>query len=132
MRNVPCMFAMVAALAMMSQVSFAADTSAPQAVTGVLIDQACAGKMMKTAHPEKAAKKHPRSCAMAPACEASGYAVIKGDKEYKLDANGNKLAKEFLANSTKKNDLMVDVEGTVNGDQIDVTSVKAASDESEK
>ena len=92
-------------------------------MTGVLIDNACGGKdEMKT---EADAAKHPMSCAKKSACAASGYQLVVGDKHYKLDDAGNTKAKEYLQNaeSTK-----VTVEGSMDGDTMKVTSIKAAED----
>lgn len=104
------------------------DAGASQKVTGILIDNACGSKMMEKDDPEAAAVKHTRACAMKKSCEESGYAVISGKELLKLDDNGNRLAKDFLAKSEKEDDLRVTVEGTVDGDKIAVTSLEAAPD----
>lgn len=100
-------------------------SAAGTSVSGVLIDQACGAKMLKKDDPEKAAAGHPKSCATKEACEKSGYAVITGKKMLKFDANGDKLAKDFLAKTDKKDDLRVTVHGTEKGDEIEVTSITA-------
>jgi len=89
------------------------------AMTGVLIDNACGAKQKD----EASAAKHPVSCAKKDACAASGYQLIVGDKHYKLDDKGNEQAKAYLASakSTK-----VTVEGTMDGDTMKATSIKAA------
>ena len=97
-------------------------------ISGVLIDQACGAKMMDKDDPEKAAAAHPKSCAIKDACAASGYAVIHGKEMIKFDDNGNKLAKDFLQQTDKTDDLRVTVKGTRDGDKIAVTSLGAASD----
>jgi hypothetical protein len=92
-------------------------------MTGVLIDNACGGKAeMKT---EADAAKHPISCAKKSACAASGYSLVVGDKHYKFDDAGNDKAKTYLENaeSTK-----VTVDGSMDGDTMKVTSIKAAED----
>jgi len=99
------------------------DMAGAHSMTGVLIDNACGSKdTMKT---EEDAAKHPISCAKKPACEASGYQLVVGDKHYKLDDKGNDEAKKYLsqADSTK-----VTVDGTMDGDMIKVTSIKAAEE----
>ena len=96
-------------------------------MTGVLIDNACGSKdSMKT---EEDAAKHPMSCAKKEACAASGYQLVVGDKHYKLDDNGNDQAKKYLenANSTK-----VTINGTMEGETIKVSSIKAAEDKNMK
>jgi hypothetical protein len=81
-------------------------------VTGYVVDNMCAG-MHGT---EDEAKNHPNACALMPACEKSGFAVVSKDKTYKLDEQGNKLAAEVLKGVKTKKGLKVEVEGTVEGD----------------
>jgi hypothetical protein len=90
-------------------------------MTGVLIDNACGAKQAN----EEAATKHPVSCAKKPACAASGYQLMVGDKHYKFDDKGNDQAKAYLekAESTK-----VVVMGTMDGEMMKVTSIKAAEE----
>jgi hypothetical protein len=131
MLKVLSVFAAMLALAFVMQFTTARaadEGGTSQKVTGILIDNACGSGMVKKDDPEAAAAKHSRSCAMKKSCEKSGYAVISGKKLLKFDDNGNKLAKDFLANSDKDNDLRVTVEGTVDGNKIAVTSLKAAPD----
>jgi len=88
-----------------------------KSVTGVLIDQACAAKMMSKDDPQAAATKHPKACCMKDACASSGFAVISGKHLYKLDADGSKMAKEYLAKDDST--TMVTVTGDVESDKID-------------
>lgn len=83
-------------------------------VTGYVVDNMCAG-MHGT---EAEAKSHPNACALMPACEKSGFAVVAGDKTYRLDEQGNKLAAEALKGAKTKKGLKVDVEGTLEGDTL--------------
>ena len=95
-------------------------------VTGYVIDNMCAGMHGS----EEEAKDHSTSCALMPSCEKSGFAVVSGDKSYKLDANGNKLAEQALKTTHTKKGLRVEVEGTLDGDTLHadkLTEVKAAS-----
>ncbi len=128
MRNILTVLAAAAILGLCGQL-VAAEAAAPatpaQSVSGVLVDQACAAGMMKTDAPEAAAKKHTKACAIKEACEQSGYAVISGKKLLKFDANGNKLAKAFLAKTDKASDIEVVVKGVEKGDEIAVTSIDA-------
>lgn len=100
--------------------AFAADSSSSEkAITGVLIDTKCAVKQMKQDKPEKAAADHPKSCTLK--CgKTAGFAVISGDKEYKFDKEGNKLAKTYLE---KHDSTKAVVHGTVEGTKIKVTSI---------
>jgi type 1 fimbria pilin len=83
-------------------------------VTGYIVDNMCA-EMHGT---EAEAKNHPNACALMPACEKSGFAVVSGDKKYKLDEQGNKLAADALKGAKTKKGLKVDVEGTLDGDTL--------------
>jgi hypothetical protein len=94
----------------------------PLKVTGYVIDQMCAGMHGS----EEEAKKHPNGCALMPACEKSGFAVVAGEKTYKLDEQGNKLAAEALKAARTKKGLKVDVEGTVEGDTLHAATLVEA------
>ena len=83
-------------------------------VTGYVIDNMCAGMHGS----EDEAKKHPNSCALMANCQKSGFAVVSGDKTYKLDEQGNKLAADVLKGAKTKRGLKVDVEGTLEGDTL--------------
>ena len=91
-------------------------------VTGYVIDNMCAA-MHGT---EEEAQKHPNGCALMESCQKSGFAVIAGEKTYKLDEQGNKLAAEALNAAKTKKGLKVDVEGTVDGDTLHVAKLEEA------
>ncbi|HEY2040517.1 MAG TPA: hypothetical protein VGG95_12675 [Edaphobacter sp.] len=66
---------------------------------------------------------HTRDCALK--CAASGFGIVTGDQHFlKFDAAGNKKITEELKASDKRDHLRVDVEGTVKGDTLQVSSVK--------
>lgn len=99
------LIAVVVALGLFSAFQFAGaaeEKAEAKEVKGVLIDNKCATGQMKKENPEQAAAKHPAACALK--CADSGYAVIIGKKQYKFDEKGNKLAKDFLAKETKKDE----------------------------
>jgi hypothetical protein len=91
-------------------------------VTGYVVDNMCA----EMHGSEAEAKNHPNACALMPACEKSGFAVVSGDKTYKLDEQGNKLAAEALKAAKAKKGLKVDVEGTLEGDTLHVAKLAEA------
>ena len=91
-------------------------------ITGYVVDNMCA-EMHGT---EDEAKNHPNACSLMPACEKSGFAVVSGDKTYKLDEQGNKLAAEALKAAKTKKGLKVNVEGTVEGDTLHATTLAEA------
>jgi PDZ domain-containing secreted protein len=90
--------------------------------TGALIDNHCGAKK-----DEAAALKHPTSCALKDTCAASGFQLVVGDKHYKLDDKGNEEAKAYLEKvSDKDAGAKVTIAGKVEGDKIDVSSIKDA------
>ena len=95
---------------------------------GVLIDNACGAKK-KT---EADAAGHTIACAKKSSCEESGYQLVSGSDHLKFDDKGNKLAKEYLAKNDKNDATKVTVEGTKDGDNLKVTSIKAADAKAEK
>ena len=113
-----------AAVALAASFALAQDgEKKPLKVTGYVIDNMCAGGLHGSA---EEAEKHPNACALMPACEKSGYAVVAGDKTYKLDEKGNKLAVEALKAAKTRKGLKVDVEGTLDGDTLHATSLVEA------
>jgi hypothetical protein len=83
-------------------------------VTGYVIDNMCAGMHGS----EDEAKEHSTHCALMERCEKSGFAVVSGDKSYKLDADSNKLVAQLLHSTKTKHGLKVEVEGTLEGDTL--------------
>jgi hypothetical protein len=66
---------------------------------------------------------HTRECALK--CAGSGFGIVTSDQHFlKFDAAGNKKITEELKSSSKKDHLRVDVDGTVKGDTLQVSSVK--------
>jgi len=91
--------------------------------TGALIDNHCGDKKAD----EAAAMKHPVSCALKESCAASGFQLVVGDKHYKLDDKGNEQAKAYLEKvSDKDSGVKVTIAGKVDGDKIEVSSIKDA------
>jgi hypothetical protein len=93
-------------------------------LTGYVIDNMCAAGMHGT---EEDAHKHPNACSLMAACEKSGFAVVAGEKTYKLDEQGNKLAAEALKAAKTKKGLKVNVEGTVEGDTLHADTLVAVN-----
>jgi hypothetical protein len=113
-------------LALAAALAYAQGEKMTVKVTGYVIDNMCAG----THSTEDEAKDHTISCALMPSCEKSGFSVVSGDKTYKLDDHGNKLAEQTLKTTHTKKGLKVEVEGTLDGDTLHadkLTEVKAAS-----
>ena len=93
-------------------------------VSGYIIDNMCS----EMHGSEEEAKSHPNACALMEACEKSGFAVVAGDKKYKLDDAGNKLAAEALKGAKQKKGLKVDVEGTLEGETLHTDKLEVAKE----
>ena len=102
----------------------AADDAKTEKVTGVLIDQQCGKGQLNKEDPEAAAAKHPKACCIKEACAKSGFMVISGKKSLKLDEEGAKKAKEYLAKEESKTKVVI--EGVKDGDTLKVKSIMAA------
>jgi hypothetical protein len=94
--------------------------------SGVLIDNACSKHFTDKDDPETAAAAHPKSCALKPACAASGYCLISGKKVIKFDDASNKMAKDYL--EKKDSTTKVNVQGTLKDDVLSVTSIEEAKE----
>ncbi|MFA5156734.1 MAG: hypothetical protein WC532_05015 [Candidatus Omnitrophota bacterium] len=94
--------------------------SMPMMVKGTIIDNMCAG-----AHGADLAefiKTHPKSCALMPDCEASGYAIYADGKLMKFDMASNAKVAEFLKKEDSKLEVVVEVEKA--GEELKLVSIK--------
>ena len=92
-------------------------------VQGVLMDKMCSVEAAKKG--QKFAASHDTKCALDAACQKSGYGVFTADNKFlALDATGNAKAAAALKATKKTDNLMVLVEGDVQGDTIKVSSLK--------
>jgi hypothetical protein len=102
--------------------AFACAGSAAQ-VKGVLMDKMCSMEAAKKG--QTFATSHDTKCALDAACQKSGYGVFTSDNKFlALDAAGNAKAAAALKATKKTDNLMVTVEGDVQGDTIKVSSLK--------
>jgi hypothetical protein len=92
------------------------------AIKGYLLDKMCSAKAMKAKDPEAVAKKHTKECAEK--CTDSGFGIVANNKYYLFDAKGNELADALLKATQKTDSLAIEVVGTVDGDKINVESLK--------
>ncbi len=96
---------------------------AAETVEGVLMDKMCSGMVAEKGF--AAAKMHTKECALMPNCSASGYGVVTEDGKFvKFNKKGDKPALEALAGTDKKNNITVSVDGKVQGQNIDMKSLK--------
>jgi len=99
-----------------------AQSSTAIKVSGYLIDNACADSAKGELSTR--AKGHTVSCALMDSCEKSGYSVVTDDnKRYKLNDKGEGMAAELLKNTKSTKGVKVAMEGTTNGDEVDVTKL---------
>ena len=112
------MFAAVAVFGLFSGVALVnAQDAKPMKYNGVLVDAKC-GKGKN----EEAAAKHPAACAVKCATGGEKIVLISGDKTYTLDEKNQAMAKDFI---DKEKKTKVVVEGTLKGDVLMATSIKA-------
>jgi hypothetical protein len=114
-----------AGLSLLSFTARAAEDEKAHSMTGTLIDNMCGDKKAD----EAAAASHKAACAMKDSCASSGYQLIVGDKHYKFDDKGNDKAKEYLKDNK---DMKVVVDGKMEGDKLEVDSIKPAPKEEKK
>ena len=105
-------------------------------VMGYLTDVKCAtapnGVSADGADMANTPEKHTAACMRMPACEVSGYGVMLKGKNgkyalLKFDQKGTDLAKAYLKKTKRKDGLVLDVKGVIDGVVIKVESVKEAS-----
>ena len=88
---------------------------------GYVIDKHCFDKKPDPALDTK-------MCLQMKLCEGDGYgiAIKQADSTYKFikfDAKDHALAKDLIAKTTKKDHISIEVQGTLVGDIINVTSI---------
>jgi hypothetical protein len=95
-------------------------------MTGYLVDQSCGKRMVMDDIKKSDAKaaKHTKECALEETCAASGYGIVTGGKFYPFDNAGNKKAANYLNATKKENNMKVEVAGMMDGDKIQVESIK--------
>jgi hypothetical protein len=94
----------------------------PVTLNGYLLDKMCSTKVMSSKNPSAAIKKHTAKCSEE--CQAGGYGVMVNKKYYEFDAKGNELATAILKDTKKTDSLSIQVTGTIQGNKINVDSLK--------
>lgn len=103
------------------------ETTGEKSYKGYLADKMCGSGFTKSGDAKTAstkAKKHTKDCALEDNCKASGYGLIIGAKFHKFNDAGDKLALEYLNKTKRENNLVVEVKGTMDGDNLNVVSLK--------
>jgi hypothetical protein len=89
---------------------------------GIIADWNCTQDMVRDGRAKVLKRK--RSCSMMKNYDRDAYGVITIDKKYyRLDDNGNKVARQLLANTPDKDNLKVVISGDIDGDTIKVTNM---------
>lgn len=99
---------------------------------GYLVDKMCATGYVKDGDAAKAntkGAKHTKACALEEECAGSGYGLIIDGKYMKFDKDGDKMTTDFLNKSKKKDNLLVEVSGTKEGELLKVKSITEAKTE---
>lgn len=104
-------------------VSLLAACSLPAAdLQGVIADWNCTQDMVRNGRAK--VLKQNRNCSMMKNYDRAAYGLITADKKfYRLDDNGNKLARQLLANTPDKDNLKVIVNGDLEGDTVKVANM---------
>jgi hypothetical protein len=111
-------------LALAGAFALAQDKAAPPVkLTGYLVDNMCAQAEGEGDGLEETAKGHPTVCSLMPGCSATGYSLVVDKKRYKLDEAGNKSAHAVLKATKATKGLRVEVEGTLDGNNLRATKV---------
>ncbi|MBX9690650.1 MAG: hypothetical protein K2X27_28300, partial [Candidatus Obscuribacterales bacterium] len=92
---------------------------------GFLFDRSCAdnAKAQGIADAEFL-HSHKKECALNEGCSKDGYAVYSKGKWLQLDKKGSELARKMLSSSSTKEGHFVVVSGSLDKDQIKVSSLK--------
>jgi hypothetical protein len=81
--------------------------------TGTVVDVMCKGKDLAS---------HTKKCAVG--CAKGGYALVTSDGKFlKFDESGNAKALAALKATSKESDLKAKVDGTMDGDVLQVSSI---------
>lgn len=105
-------------LALLALLSFGGMAAAAE-VQGVIVDWSCAKRMAKSGRQQTL--KRERSCSLVGSYDRAAYGVITGNKKYyRLDGRGSEWARTLLKDSPDKDNLMVVVRGTIQGNTIQV------------
>ena len=98
---------LTAAASLLSVAAFA------ETFNGTVVDVMCKGKDLAS---------HTKKCAVG--CAKGGYALVTSDGKFiKFDEAGNAKALAALKATSKENDLKAKVEGKMDGDVLEVSSI---------
>ncbi len=116
----------VVALCLLTTFAFAGEAvtatigNAVMPIKGTIIDNTCAGANKDSL--AEFIKTHPKSCALMPACAASGYSIYADGKLMQFDKESSAKIEEFLKKDDSKLDVVVETEKA--GDELKLLSIK--------
>jgi hypothetical protein len=95
-------------------------------MVGYLVDHNCGKRMVMDDVKKSDAKaaKHTKDCALDETCKANGYGIVTGGKFFCFDDAGNRKAFDYLSATKKEDSIKVEVAGIMNGDTMNVESIK--------
>ncbi len=98
---------------------------------GFLADKMCGSGFAKKDKETATSKamKHTVSCALEESCMESGYGLLLDGKYIKFDEAGDKMAVDYLKNTKVKENILVEVSGSQDGETIKVKSIGEAKAE---
>jgi len=116
-------FALLVALSM---IVVALAQGGATSLSGPIVDQMCAGGMVKKgSHAGAAGHSGKAGCALKEACAKSGFGVFADGKFHKFDTKGNELAKSALEKSSKDSGVNFKVTGKLDTEgNMAVTSIE--------
>jgi len=100
------------------------DKAGVMTMKGYVVDAQCAGDMADKEDVMKKAANHTKKCALNEKCAESGYGLFSDGKWYKFDEAGDKQAKALIEKTSKKDQIAVEVKGTMGDGTMAVTSIK--------
>ena len=97
-----------------------------ESLVGYLVDKNCGRGMVMNDVKKSDAKaaKHTRECGLDDACKSAGFGLVAGGKFFKFDDAGDKKAVEYLTASKKEDHIKVSVVYTMDGEKMNVESIK--------
>lgn len=98
---------------------------------GYLVDKMCGSGFAKKDKETAMSKamKHTVSCTLEESCMESGYGLLMDGKYVKFDEAGDKMALDYLKKTKVKENILVEVSGTQEGETIKVKSISEAKAE---
>lgn len=113
---------LVLSLCLVAGIAFA-QAAGSVTLKGYIVDNKCASGQ-DAAGMEEFAKNHPKSCALMPACVASGYAIYADHALQQFDTASTARIEEFLKKDGSS--TLVEVSANKNGDKLELISITNA------